>query len=126
MQKVVPFNEVDGKSRRSRHNSETASKMLAVFYIFGIEIMYYTYIIYSKSRNNYYVGYTQNLKLRLERHNCGWSRSTKSGIPWEIVYEEEFSSKTEAIKREHEIKNRKSRKYLENLINAEGRPVQHS
>jgi len=35
--------------------------------------MYFTYIIYSKSKDKYYVGYTHDLKLRLERHNTGIS-----------------------------------------------------
>jgi len=47
--------------------------------------MYFAYILYSKAKDRYYVGHTHNLELRLERHNSGWSRSTKSGIPWEIV-----------------------------------------
>jgi len=41
--------------------------------------MYYTYIIYPDSKDQYYVGHTHDLKLRLERHNLGWSWSTKSG-----------------------------------------------
>lgn len=78
--------------------------------------MFYTYIIYSKSTDKYYIGYTHDLKLRLERHNSGNSRSTKSGIPWKLVYNEMFETKSEAIKRENEIKRKKSRKYIEGLI----------
>ena len=83
--------------------------------------MFYTYVLYSDSKGKYYVGYTHDLNLRLERHNEGWSRSTKSGIPWKIVYYEEFGTKSEAMKRESEIKKKKSRKYIEKLI-AGGRP----
>ncbi|AFN74590.1 hypothetical protein MROS_1353 [Melioribacter roseus P3M-2] len=54
--------------------------------------------------------------MRLERHNSGNSRSTKHGIPWEIVYFEVYPMKSEAMKREYEIKRRKSRKYIEELI----------
>ncbi|MBS3768325.1 MAG: GIY-YIG nuclease family protein [Candidatus Cloacimonetes bacterium] len=79
--------------------------------------MYYTYIIYSESTDKYYVGHTYNVQLRLERHNDGWSRSTKSGIPWKIVYKEKYNTKSEAMKREYEIKRKKSRKYIESLIN---------
>jgi len=57
------------------------------------------------------------MKIRLQRHNDGWSRSTKSGIPWKIAYYEIFESKSEAIKREYHIKRMKSRKYIESLIN---------
>ncbi len=83
--------------------------------------MYYVYILYSKVRNRYYVGYSSDVSKRLERHNSGSTRSTKSGIPWELVYYEEYKNKTEALKREREIKKKKSRKYIECLI-AEGRP----
>jgi len=78
---------------------------------------FYVYIIYSKSKNKYYVGYTQNLSLRLIYHNDGWTKSTKSGIPWILVYSEKFKSRSDAMKREKEIKRMKSRKYIESLIN---------
>jgi putative endonuclease len=78
--------------------------------------MWYTYIIYSEKLDRYYIGYTDNLSWRLERHNQGWSRFTKGGIPWELVYFEKYQTKQEALKREREIKSKKSRKYIENLI----------
>ena len=85
--------------------------------------MYFTYILYSKSINKYYVGSTQDLELRLERHNSCWGRFSSRGIPWVLVYHESFFSKSEAIKREIEIKKKKSRKYIEDLIcHAGGRP----
>lgn len=77
---------------------------------------WYTYILYSSKIDKYYIGCTDNLAWRLERHNMGWSRFTKRGIPWEIVYHEKFTNKSEALKREREIKNKKSRKYIEELI----------
>ena len=84
---------------------------------------WFTYILYSKKLDKYYVGVTEDLNWRLERHNMGWGRYTKAGIPWEIVYYETFSTKTEALKREKEIKTKKSRNYIEKLIhNAGGRP----
>ena len=85
--------------------------------------MHYTYILFSSSINKYYIGYTVNLELRLERHNSGWGKFSSKGIPWELVYYEKFLTKSDAMKREYEIKSMKSRKYIENLIvNAGGRP----
>ena len=85
--------------------------------------MYFTYILFSESKNKYYTGSTSDLMKRLLKHNSGHSRSTKAGIPWKIVYFEEYQTKSEAIKREYEIKRMKSRKYIESLITrAEGRP----
>ena len=78
--------------------------------------MWYTYIIYSEKLDRYYIGYTDNLSWRLERHNQGWGRFTKGGIPWKLVYFKKYQTKQEALKREREIKSKKSRKYIENLI----------
>jgi putative endonuclease len=75
------------------------------------------YILHSEKINRYYIGVTDNLTWRLERHNQGWGRYTKRGIPWKLVYTESFAQKTDALKREKEIKRMKSRKYIESLIN---------
>ncbi|MEW6507224.1 MAG: GIY-YIG nuclease family protein [Bacteroidota bacterium] len=85
--------------------------------------MYYTYILFSPSINKYYIGYTSDLTKRLDRHNSAWGRFSSSGIPWKVVYSEKFNLKSDAIKREREIKSKKSRKFIEQLIrHAGGRP----
>ncbi|MEM7548399.1 MAG: GIY-YIG nuclease family protein [Bacteroidota bacterium] len=78
--------------------------------------MFYTYILISESNQRYYVGHTHNLKERLKYHNDGRVRSTKNKGPWKIVYFEKYISKLEANRRELEIKKKKSRKYIEKLI----------
>ena len=78
--------------------------------------MWFVYIIYSKKLDKYYTGVTDNLEWRLERHNLGWGRYTRGGIPWQLVYYEEYLTKQEALKREREVKAQKSRKYIEYLI----------
>ncbi len=84
---------------------------------------WFIYILYSEKNDRYYVGSTHDLGWRLERHNMGWGKYTKRGIPWKIVYSEAYQTKSEALKREREIKNEKSRKYIEYLIShAGGRP----
>ncbi len=84
--------------------------------------MWYTYILYSPSINKFYTGYSENLNQRIERHNSGRGKYSSRGIPWQLVYFEEFTTKSEAIKREQEIKRKKSRKYIEELVKAGGRP----
>ena len=79
--------------------------------------MWYVYIIYSDKIDCYYTGMTDNLDWRLERHNQGWGRYTKQGIPWRFVHTEKYNSKSDALKREKEIKKKKSRNYIEWLIN---------
>ncbi len=78
--------------------------------------MAFVYIIYSEKVNKYYVGACTNLERRLYEHNIGHSTFTSTGIPWVLKYTEQFNSLQEAKRRESEIKKRKSRIYIENLI----------
>ena len=70
--------------------------------------MYFVYILYSKTKNRYYVGHTNDLQRRLNEHNSGLTRSTKAHKPWNIVYTEKYALKSEAYQREKEIKSYKS------------------
>lgn len=78
--------------------------------------VYYVYVLQSESTGQCYVGHTQNLQKRLARHHEGRSRFTKSRGPFKIVYVEEYDSRSEAAKREAEIKRKKSRQYIRELI----------
>jgi putative endonuclease len=77
---------------------------------------YYTYILYSKTRDRYYIGSCENVTIRLVRHNAGATPSTKSGRPWIVVYTEGYDNKTDALKREKYIKKMKSKSYIESII----------
>ena len=74
--------------------------------------MYYVYILYSKTIDRFYTGQTDDLGDRFIRHNQGRSKSTKSGMPWILVHSEAFKTRSEAIRRETEIKSKKNRKYM--------------
>jgi len=50
------------------------------------------------------------------KHNAGATPSTRTGIPWRMIYFETFKNKHDAILRESEIKKMKSRIYIEKLI----------
>ena len=78
------------------------------------------YILYSPKLNKYYVGSTSDLERRLADHNRGKEKFTKTGIPWHLVYSEEFSELKAARTRELFIKKQKSRKYIEQLIGSIG------
>ncbi|HRP57304.1 GIY-YIG nuclease family protein [Agriterribacter sp.] len=78
------------------------------------------YILYSTTLDQYYTGQTENLKDRLFRHNNSGSKSTKQANDWKLVYSEAFETRKEAVKRESEIKKKKSRKYIEWLISSVG------
>ena len=78
--------------------------------------MYYTYILKSKASGRYYIGQTNNIDLRLKRHNNNLVKSTKNRGPWDIVYYEKYTSRSEALKRESYLKSLKSKKIIEQLI----------
>jgi len=78
--------------------------------------MHTTYILYSENIDTYYVGSTSNIGDRLKRHNAGRSTYTKRGIPWRIVYQKDYLTKSEAYRAELFIKSQKSRKYIEQLL----------
>ncbi len=78
--------------------------------------MYYTYIIQSEKNGRYYIGHTADIEQRIIRHNAGATPSTKAARPWKLVYAEEYSTKSEAYNRERDIKKKKSRVYIEQLI----------
>ena len=78
--------------------------------------MYYTYIIYSKTIDKYYVGSCQDVQERLKDHLNSRSKYTKRTKDWELKYFETSSSRSDAYQREIQIKKMKSRKYIESLI----------
>lgn len=59
-----------------------------------------------------YIGWTDDLKSRIQKHNKGLALSTKSRIPFKLVYYEACLEKEKAIKREKTLKTGFGRKYL--------------
>ena len=55
-----------------------------------------------------YVGYTNNLKKRLNLHNSGKGAKFTRGRLWKLIYKEQFKSKNKAISREYYIKKSRS------------------
>jgi len=78
---------------------------------------YYVYIITNKFRSTYYIGMTNNLKVRLQQHkdNIVLKNKTfasKYGLEY-LVYYEKFVWVQEAIAREKELKKWRREKKLE-------------
>ena len=61
---------------------------------------FYVYILKRIILNTHYYGHTSNLEKRISDHNLGLSNFTKKYIPWELIYFEEFPTRSEAMKRE--------------------------
>ena len=55
-----------------------------------------------------YVGYTNNLKKRINLHNLGKGAKFTRGRKWILIYKEKYKSKKEAISREYYIKNNRT------------------
>jgi putative endonuclease len=79
---------------------------------------YIVYIIYSSSLDKYYVGYTTDLPKRLIEHNSGISTYTARSTDWIVKYTQTYLDRESAMRREREIKNKKSRKYIEWLVSS--------
>jgi putative endonuclease len=79
--------------------------------------MYHVYILFSPTRNRFYIGSTgDDLKERIRRHNSNHKGFTGSTPDWVLKYSESFPDKSAPLKREREIKSWKSRKMIEKLI----------
>ncbi|WP_091499065.1 GIY-YIG nuclease family protein [Flavobacterium phragmitis] len=74
------------------------------------------YILFSESKNRYYIGFTSNLEERLIRHNQKSKGFTGNVNDWKVVYTENYEIKETAHKRELQIKSWKSRIKIEELI----------
>ena len=81
---------------------------------------YFTYMIKSVSpgTKKTYVGYTNNIKNRLEKHNSNKGAKSTKGYKWLLIYNKKFKSKSEAMSFEYKLKKDKSlrKKILENFI----------
>ncbi len=86
---------------------------------FSVYMAHYIYILKSKTADKYYIGSSENPERRLEFHNTIEKGFTARNRPWEIVFTQEFTSKTVATKVERKIKSWKSRKMIERVINRE-------
>ena len=82
--------------------------------------MFKVYILYSETLDRYYVGYTNDLDRRINEHNRKKGKYTDSGIPWKLVYTEDYEVKLKAMEREKYIKLRKSRRFIESLVSGKG------
>lgn len=66
---------------------------------------WFVYILHCAD-NTFYTGITNNLDLRLATHNAGKaSRYTRGRLPVKIVYTEQVENKSEALKREYQLKS---------------------
>jgi putative endonuclease len=73
---------------------------------------YWVYAIESEISGRIYIGQTSDLDDRLKRHNSGEVYSTKAQRPWILVVYEEYSSRSQAMWKESELKKSKGKRFL--------------
>ena len=79
--------------------------------------MAHVYILYSKSRDRFYIGHTSTaVEKRLEKHLQKHKGFTATANYWKVVYTEEFPDKLQAYTRERQIKSWKSKHNIKELI----------
>ena len=80
---------------------------------------HFLYILFSDSKDKFYIGQTADVDFRLNLHNShAFEKSfTKIASDWVIVLNYECDSKYEAIYLETFIKKMKSKKFIQKTIN---------
>ena len=87
------------------------------FFIF-MEQKYWVYILRS-SEGKYYIGQTNDIERRLNEHEVGISIWTRKYTGWELIYKEEYSSRSEAMIRERVLKRLKGGDVFKRLVAGE-------
>jgi putative endonuclease len=73
---------------------------------------FYVYMLKSIGKKPVtYVGYTKDLKKRINLHNNGKGAKFTRGRKWSLIYKEKFLSKSEAISREYYIKKNRTLRF---------------
>ena len=65
----------------------------------------YVYLMRSLKDGKFYLGWTTDLKRRLDAHNRGLNQSTKSRRPFELIYYETYTTSEDAKIRERKLKH---------------------
>ncbi len=81
--------------------------------------MFSVYVLFSKDYNKIYIGFTSDLEQRMRSHNelgkKGWTIKFR---PWQLVYKEVYELKSDAMRREKELKTAKGRNFIWSIIKA--------
>jgi|WetSurSiteA1Bulk_404760.scaffolds.fasta_scaffold02961_5 putative endonuclease len=66
---------------------------------------YFIYILRRRKEGSFYIGQTNNINNRLDKHNKGQIRSTKHRVPFDLIYSERYNTRREAMLREKHLKS---------------------
>ena len=76
---------------------------------------FFVYVLGSKNKSRFrtYVGWTNDLNKRLNKHNSGQGARFTKGRKWELLYVEKYETRREAMSREWYLK--RDRKFRKNI-----------
>jgi len=83
----------------------------------------WVYVLRSEKAGQHYVGVTAHLQQRISRHNNGQTPSTRSGVPWRLVYRERCPDHAHAREREKLLKSGQGREFLNSLESSASQPA---
>ena len=77
-------------------------------------MFYFVYMIKTVNKINLktYVGYTNNLELRLDKHNSNKGAKSTKGYKWKLVYSKKFKNKNMAMSYEYKLKKDRLKRKL--------------
>ena len=75
-------------------------------------MLFYVYLIKTIKgfKNKSYVGFTNNIKNRLAKHNENKGAKATKGYKWELVYKRGFKDKSSALSYEYKLKKDRHRR----------------
>lgn len=79
-------------------------------------MFFYIYVLLSLKNGELYVGFSNDLKQRIEEHNQGLNVSTKRYMPWKLIYYEACLNQTDAMRRERYLKTNKGARLLKRRL----------
>jgi putative endonuclease len=94
-------------------------KIIKNLYFVCIEtsFMFTTYVLYSQKFDKIYIGHTADLITRFYFHNeLAIKGYTIKYRPWIVVYVEFFDTRSQAMKREKELKSSRGRNYIREKV----------
>ncbi len=79
-------------------------------------MFFYTYILESLRDGDHYIGYTNDLRRRVEEHNRGKAFSTKYRRPFKLIYYEACLNEYDAKQREKYLKTSIGLRFLKQRL----------
>ena len=78
--------------------------------------MFYVYVLRSESDLGLYIGFSNNLRIRLKQHKGGQAFAASYRGPWKLIYYEAYRNRDDALGRERYLKSGGGRRFLKTQL----------